>query len=780
MSKRIPFNNDWLFHDGEIKTEFPAMKGPVYTQSKTENKRRGPAAVYYDDKPDDFVGAYPMHELTHEKWEKVTLPHDYMIDSIPKETGNNALCFYDYRNAWYRKHFTLDESYRGKKIEIEFCGVTVDCDVYVNGIYMQHNATAYTPFVIDISDFAKFDTENVIAVHVMTENFENWWYAGGGITRKVWLNVSERVAVERYGVFLAPKKINDREWNIPTEVTVENSGFADKEASVKVEIYGADGAFVTEASGSVKVEGRSTALCKLIMSVTDPKLWDIDDPVLYKAVTTVTVDGELTDTHEDNFGFRTIEFTAESGFFLNGRSVFINGVCGHEDFALTGRAVPDNIMRHKVRLIKEMGANGYRCSHYMADEEFMNAFDKYGLLVMAETRHFSSTPNHMNELRTLIKRDRNRPSVVLWSIGNEEHLFITDQGRRIAEAMTFEVKRLDGTRPVMTANDKKPEVCTVYDASDIVAINYNLPIYDTVREQIPNKCFISSEAGAAGTTRGWYYADNPAKGYINAYDHDINLWFRSREYTYKSLRAHSYVAAYFQWTGLEYRGEAVWPRLCSQSGAVDLFLQKKDAFYQNLSHWSEKPMVHLLPHWNMEGRTDLIPVWAYTNCPKAELFLNGRSLGIKEVEKYGHAEWQVAFEKGEILVKAYDCNGNTVAEDKQITSGRSYSLKLKLENGGDIRANGEDVAIYTCYCVDENGNEVPTANPEVTFATGGYGTIIGTGSDIADHTKVKLATRKMRAGRILVGVRVGDKAGKITLYAESDGLITATHEYEVK
>lgn len=776
MSKRILFTDNWLFHDGEIKTEFPATKGPVYTQSKTENKRHGPASVFYKDGVDDFVG----RELTHERWEKVTLPHDYMIDSIPKETGNNSLCFYDYRNAWYRKHFTLDESYMGKKIEIEFCGVTVDCDVYVNGVYMMHNATAYTPFVVDITDFAKFDAENVIAVHVMTENFENWWYAGGGITRKVWLNVSERVCVERYGVYLNPQKIDDEKWDVLTEVTVENSGLETQNADVKVTVYDKDGNFVADASGSVTVEGRSTSLCKLDMSVTAPMLWDIDSPILYKAVTEITVGGTVTDTHEDTFGFRTFSFDADKGFFLNGRSLFINGVCGHEDFALTGRAVPDNIMRHKVRLIKEMGANAYRCSHYMADEEFMNAFDNYGLLVMAETRHFSSTPTHLNELRTLVKRDRNRPSVILWSIGNEEYYFITDEGRRIAETMTFEVKKLDKTRPVMTANDKKPEICTVYDASDVVAINYNLWMYDTVREQIPNKSFICSELGGSATTRGWYYADSPQKGYITAYDHDVNAWFTGREHNYKFIRSRNYVAAYFQWTGLEYRGEAVWPRLCSQSGAVDLFLQKKDAFYQNQSHWTTKPMVHLLPHWNMEGRTDLIPVWAYTNCPKVELFLNGRSLGAKDVEKYGHAEWNVAFEKGEILVKAYGADGNTVAEDRKVTSGRSYALKLKLENECDVKANGEDVAIYTCYCVDENGNEVPTAAPEVTFATGGYGTIVGTGSDISDHTKVKLATRKMRAGRILVGVRAEGQAGKITLYAESDGLATAVHEFEVK
>ena len=788
MSIIMDFNDSWLFHDGEINTEFPATKGPVYIQAKTEEKRRGPASYFYDDRPDDF-GAMG-HELTHERWEQVTLPHDYIFDSAADENENNALGYYKYRAAWYRKHFRLDDSFKDKKIEIEFCGVANECDAYVNGVFMRHNGTSYVPFMVDITDFAKFGEENVIALHVTTENFEGWWYNGGGIFRDVRLCVSEKVHIEKYGVYLCPRKLGKGSvWRVDAEVSVENSGFVSADAFVRLTVYDPDGNFAASAEGSVIVDARDRAVLNLTLEAADPKLWDIDSPTLYRAETEVFVGGELCDSQSDDFGFRYFEFTPDNGFFLNGRAVFINGVCGHDDFGLTGRAVPDNIARYKVKLLKEMGTTGYRCSHYMYGEETMRAFDREGVLVMAETRHFSSAPVHIEELRTLVKRDRNHPSVILWSLGNEEPFFITDEGRRIAETLSCEVKKLDRSRPVMTANDKKPDICTVYGVSDIVAINYNLDIYDTVRKQIPDKAFISSECCASSTTRGWYYSTSRENGYISAYDIDMGTWIRSREYTNKFLRQRKYVAGAFQWTGIEYRGESTWPGLCSQSGAIDLFLQKKDAFYQNLSMWSDIPMIHILPHWNMEsvscGGKKPVRVWAYTNCPKVELFLNGKSLGTAEVERFGHAEWSVPFEAGELKAKGYSENGEVLAEDVKITAGRSTELRLRLENPDDIHANGKDIALYTCYCVDENGREVPNASPTVRFFTDGYGEIVGTGSDVTDHSKIKLPVRKMRAGRITVAVRVESAPGELVLYAQSencgcDGLKTAVLVYDVK
>ena len=781
MSERILFTEGWLFHEGDITVDPPAVKGPVYTRAKTEGELRGPASFFYEDKPDDYGKA--ERQITHEKWEKVTLPHDYIIRQTPKETGNNALGFFEYPNAWYRKHFVADEAWRGQRVELEFCGVMTTCKVYFNGVYLRYNETAFTPFTVDITDLIRFDgRENLLAVFVSPERPEGWWYAGAGITRKVWLSVKNKVAVARYGVSISPRRYAENLWEVPVSVTLENTSCVPADAQIRVAIETAEGTtcVTAELNGSVTVDARGSEEVQLAMLVPNPMLWELSAPTLYTLKTEVLVDGILTDTAYDTFGFRYFEFTPSDGFYLNGKKTYINGVCSHEGFALTGRAIPDNVMRYQVRLIKEMGANGYRCSHYMFDEEMMNAFDREGVLVMAETRHFSSSPSHVEELRTLVKRDRNHPSVILWSIGNEEPYFIKEEGRRIAETLRAEVLKLDTTRPIMTANDKKPDCCTVYGTSDIVAINYNLDLYDTVREQIPDKCFISSECCATGTTRGWYYEDAPEKAYISAYDKDTNNWFLGREKTYKFFRERPYIAGAFQWAAIEHRGEAKWPRLCSQSGAIDLFLQRKDAFYQNQSMWTEKPMIHLLPHWNMEGRgSDPICVWAYTNCPSAELFLNGVSCGRREIEPLGHGEWRVPFECGELLVRGYDAHGEVVCTDCRITAGKSERLMLRLENAEDLSANGEDIALYTCYCVDAKGNEVPTASPTVSFSTNGLGSVIGTGSDIADHTPVTATVRRMRAGRILVGVRVGKTAGRLRLYAESDGLISAYHEFDL-
>ena len=769
MSERILFVDKWRFHDGEIKVDRPAVKGPVYTQSKTETYRHGPAAIHYDDRPEDF--GMPGHTLTHEKWEWVTLPHDYIVNSPITKNGNNALGFYEYRPAWYRKHFNADESWRGKRVEIEFLGIATECDIYFNGAHLAHSETQYTPIIADLTDFIKFDRDNVIAVHVTTNTLENWWYNGAGICHKVYINVSNPVAVERDGVFVAPKKVTDTLWHIPIEVEVHNNKYFEVAARVKTEIKNNGGEIVCSAEREVTLPPREVTSLSYETELDLPRLWDIDDPYLYYAETYVFVDGEISDKKRDRFGFRTIEFDAERGFLLNGRKRFINGLCGHEDFSLTGKAVPDNIMRHKVRLYKEMGCNAYRCSHSMQDEAFMDAFDEYGIMVMAETRHFSSSPAHMAELRALVRRDRNRPSVFMWSVGNEEHYFVTDEGRRIAENMTFEVKKLDKTRPVMTANDKTPEQCTVYDISDLVAVNYNHQLYDYLHEKYPNKPLFSSECSAAGTTRGWYYASCPERGYMTAYDCDINAWFLSHENTFSYFRERPWIMGGFMWTGMEYLGEAKWPRICSCSGAIDLYFQKKDAFYQNQTFFKDEPMVHILPHWNMQGR-DTVTVYAYTNCASVELFLNGESLGKQLCTKYVHNEWNVKFVPGTISAVAYDTDGNAVARTAHETTGPAVALKLRFENEKDVCANGEDVALFTCYAVDSEGREVPDAECVVSFISDEGVKVVGTGSDNTDHTPPSSPDRRMMAGRVLAAF-IPLCAGKMNVYAKAGGLAPA-------
>ena len=782
MSEKILFNKGWRFHEGEIETSVPAYKGPVYAQAKNERYLRGPASRFYADVPGDFcarAGRLLPREITHENWVAVNLPHDYVISQELKQDRNNALGFFDYHPAWYRKHFTVSEEDKDKRLVLYFEGVSDRCEIYLNGSPLYENLCGYVPFEVDITDFVRFDQDNVLAVHVMpTFSFEGWWYNGGGIYRNVWLEKSNDIAVERYGVYVAPKRLKNDLWLVPLQYEIRNNAFEEKSFRVETKILAPDGTEVAVCNAVGVASSRSVVSLYDQTEIQSPLLWDIETPNLYSAITSVYDDEELLDVSSTTFGFRTIQFTADKGFFLNGKNVKLKGICGHGDFGLMGKVVPDNIHRYKTKLMKEMGVNAYRTAHYPQAEYFMDELDRAGILVMDETRWFSSSPACLEQLRTLIKRDRNHPSVIFWSIGNEENCFLNDYGLRIFRTMKQEVEKLDKTRPIIVANDKSPLECTIYPESDVLGINYNIGLIDPLHEKYPNKPIVFSECCATGSTRGWYYDD--ANGYINAYDRETNMWYRGREETWKFVAEREWFMGEFQWTGLEYRGEAVWPRICSQSGAIDLYLQKKDAFYQNQSHWTSEPMIHLLPHWNWADRMgEEITVFAYTNCDEAELFLNGDSLGKKTIEPYGHGAWSVVYTPGTLEVVGYK-NGKQVAYDKQQTTKAPYALALRADNADDVKANGKDVLLYTCYCVDEDGLEVPNASTFVRFHTNALGTIVGTGSDVCDHTSVTLPERRMRAGAITVAVTLGENEGALKLYAEADGLIPTSLTIDIQ
>lgn len=771
MREKILFDNGWMFHKGDIEVPFPSSKGPVYAQSKTERKLAGPAARAYNSRPDDYSGA--GGEINIYQWEHVELPHDYIIKQTPKEENNNALGFFEYGNAWYRKAFNLCEADKGKRLTLFFEAVATHCTVYLNGCVLKHNFCGYNSFEVDITDFVKFgegkENENLLAVYVSSEEFEGWWYQGAGIYRHVWLCKTSPVAIDLWGVYAMPVEREDGVWDIDAETTVINSDFEDVTVKAVTCFYSENGEKLTEAEGEAFVPAQGKSVVKYHMEAKNPLVWDIDTPHLYSVETRLLADGEEIDRYMTHTGFRTFKLDPNEGLLLNGKHIKINGVCAHQDFGLTGKAVPDNIARYKVEMIKEMGANGYRTSHYPHSEATMDALDSLGFVVMDEVRWFSSSEEGMSQLEMLVKRDRNRPSVLFWSVGNEEPHHITEEGRRICRSMMARIRKLDDKRVVMTAVSNSPDMATVYDELDAIGINYNLNLYDGIHEKYPEKCVFSSECCATGTTRGWYDDDCHEKGYLSAYDKDTNNWFLGRERTWKFLNERPWVLGGYQWIAFEHRGEAVWPRLCSQSGAIDLYLQKKDAFYQNQSLWLDTPMVHLLPHWNFSGREgEPIRVSAYTNCDMLELFLNGRSLGRKEIEKFGHGEWQVTYEPGELKVNAYK-DGELVCTDVRNTTGEPVGLVLKLDNSVS-EANGVDVALISCYCIDSEGREVPDAAPFVSFNANSLGRVVGTGSDISDHIPVHITERRMRAGRITVAVKVGREAGELKVYAKSSGL----------
>ena len=777
MRTKQRFMDNWRFYEGDIESsQLPRPKGPLYRHAKAEVAQIGPGSRNYVDN-NEWA---PLNQCSNYlNWETVRLPHDYVVDKIPDKSINEGLGFLDGGNAWYRKTFKLDPADKGKRISIYFEGVTNCCTVYVNSCLAKRNFCGYVPFEVDITDYAYYGDEvNTIAVYIDNSSHEGWWYDGGGIYRNVWLIKTDMVSVDTWGVYVAPKKIDDTTWEVPIETTVRNDDFCNHRVAVKNEILDEAGNVVAETVSNVNVPLKYKAVLNQKVTVTNPALWSCEAPNLYYCRTTIYRGKTVVDESTVHFGFRTIRFDADKGFFLNDKHVIIKGVCCHEDYGLQGKAVYDRIKRYRIKLLKEMGANGYRTSHYSQSDQTLDELDRQGFLVMDETRWFGPSAEYMEQLETLVKKDRNRPSVIMWSIFNEERLSATELGKKFAEKMSAAVRRLDATRPVTSASDANPQTVKCFDAQDIIGINYNLQNYDALHEKFPNKPIFSSENCATGTTRGWYFDDNPARGYINNLDKDTNSWFRGREVTWKFIMEREWIAGGYQWAGIEHRGEAAWPRLCSQSGALDLYLQKKDAFYQNQSLWTDKPMVHIAGHWNLDGRDgEAVKVRAYTNCDEAELFFNGRSQGRVNVSKYSHADWMVEYQPGEIVVKGY-IGGKEAAIDRIATTGKPVALKLEMQTEA-LFADKNDCAVIHCYCVDENGNKVPDAAPMVHFNCSAEGCIRGTGSDISDHTSMRNADRQMRAGVIAVLAVSNGTAGTLKVYAQSEGLKAARIEIDV-
>lgn len=763
MRCEMDLNENWLFHKGDLAVPGPSDKGPVYIQSKTERKRIGPASYRYFDRPDSYGADV---EMRSEGWEWVSIPHDYVIDQDLKEQENNTLGFLHYDNAWYRRHFTLERGMaEGKRVLLRFDGIAGKSTIYLNGCLMYHNYSAYHTFEVDISDVVSYEKENVLAVYVNTEEFEGWWYQGGGIYRDVHLTITEAVAIDLWGVYAPYKKISEKRWQVDFETTVVNDSYEDCAVSVESLVLDKNGKCVARACGEGCISLRDKKILNYQTIVEDPALWSPESPELYDIKTVLMMNGQEMDCYFTRTGFRTLELSVEKGLLINGKKTMIKGVCCHQDFGLTGLAVPENIARYKIGLMKEMGANGFRTSHYQNSAANMDAFDEMGFLVMDEVRWFESTKEGMEQLEALVKRDRNRPSVIFWSTGNEEPYHVTDVGKRIHKAMAARIRKLDNTRFITAAEDRTPEESTIYDDCDLIGINYNVGLYDQIHEMRPDKVIFASECCATGTTRDWHYPSND-NGRLRDQDRDTNHWFLGREKTWKYLCERPYVIGGYQWASVEHRGEAVWPAICSKSGALDLFLQKKGAFYQNKSHWTQEPMAHIVNHWNFggfEGEDVLVTV--YTNCDELELFLNGESLGKKPIERYGHGEWKVAYAPGCLAVKGYR-NGEMVVKDERNTTGRPDKLKLTLDN--EVKANGKDVALFTCECLDKEGRVVPDASEYVYFSATSPAKILGTGSDNCDHKNVTLAERKMYMGKIRVAVKPQKGQEVLELRAWSD------------
>ncbi|MDF2925376.1 MAG: glycoside hydrolase catalytic domain [Paenibacillaceae bacterium] len=756
MREVINFDFDWKckLAGSEKALSFPDETKPEYSMCKTNGAVAGPASVQY--------------QAAGRDWSAVTLPHDYVITETPSKENSAARGYLKVQEAWYRKLFLLEAADRNKRITLYFEGIMGHSRIYVNGCLLHRNFSGYLSFEVDITDYANFDKENVVAVFVDPTEPEGWWYDGGGMYRHVRLIKTELQSVDLWGVYACPAK-KEETWDVSVETTVRNDDSIEQEVQIKNEILDGMGRTAAEWNQSASVQPKNKSILRDTVPVRNPRLWSVNRTNMYTLRTTVLRDGVEMDQVLTPFGFRTIRFDADGGFFLNEEQLEIKGVCCHQDYGLTGKAMPDRVQRYRMKLLKEMGANGYRAAHYMTAEETMNAADELGFLVMCETRGFHSSPEGISQLEALIKRDRNHPSVILWSIGNEEPLHAQEQGKRIAERMVAAAAALDRSRCITAAVCHKPVDAPVNEGMQVIGLNYNLDCLDELRAKHPQTPILISECCASSSTRGWYLDDCRDKGYYSAYDHLSGVSLGTREATYQIVSERKWIAGTFQWAGIEHRGETAWPRLCSQSGALDLFLQKKDAFYQMQSFWTGTPMIHLLPHWNLPGREgEPVSVWAYTNCEEAELFVNGKSYGTKQARPYTHLEWTVPYEPGTLQAVART-GGAEAARDEAVTAGEAAVLHVRLEDE-NIAADGQDVAIITCFCTDSKGHIVPDASPAVTFSINRYGTLLGTGSDVCDHVPVNSYTRQMRAGLVSAVVRTTKEKGILRVLAQAPGL----------
>ncbi len=760
---KLSMDKGWLFHLGDVPE--PEVKGHTYS--------------YMAAKAGGAVGG-ASPSCSFEGWEPVDLPHDWAVYGEFHPNEGPAHGYKPRGEAWYVKRFRLDEADHDKQILVEFEGISSHAAVYCNGSVVARSFCGYTSFTADITDMAVFgDKVNTLSVYVDANVIEGWWYEGAGIYRHVNMYKKNKLHIKHWGVFVKPVKKTADVWDTNVEITVENSSYQDREFTIRASLKNAKGTEIGHKEEIGIVRGGSDAVINTSILTYSPELWDVDSPNMYTMDCEVFLDGESVDSKSTLFGYRTIEISADNGFILNGRRVQLYGTCNHQDHAGVGVAVPDSINEYRIQLLKEMGTNAFRCSHGNPNPEILDLCDKYGMLVMDENRNFNSSPEGVEQVRSMVLRDRNHPSVVMYSVFNEEPHQGTATGRRIAERLACEIRRLDDTRFLLGAmNTGLLEDVGCADLLDITGFNYITHMYDPFREKYPNQPMIGSENDSAFQTRGEYTTIRE-KQIIDSYDSEAAAWGNTYRDGFKQVDIRKHIMGMFIWTGFDYRGEPTpfeWPSIGTQFGIMDTCGFKKDAFYLNKAFFTDEPMMHLLPHWNWE-KGQKIKMMVHTNCDEAELFLNDTSLGRHTVDKYDMTEWEVEFESGTIRADGYR-NGELVCSDSRTTSGAPAKIMLTASTDAITDDTYGAAAINVCV-VDANGVPVPTADNLIRFITK-EGHIIGVGNgDPNSHEKDKASERKLFNGLCQAIVSAEENAELVTVIAESDGLESAQIEIKV-
>ncbi|ESQ77445.1 beta-galactosidase GalA [Asticcacaulis sp. AC402] len=779
LRQRIRLNDGWRFAFGHLHD---ADKDFGFGLDQRTYAKQGPDS-----------GGAPQAAFDDSGWRELNLPHDWAVELPfvpnpkaselkPNDRGEiwDPAANHGFKPlgreypetsvGWYRKSFSLDKADAGKRISLHFDGVFRSAVVTVNGYIVREHQGGYTPIHIDVTDFLNTDEKpNVVAVRVDASLGEGWFYEGAGIYRHVWLVKTDAVHIPPYGVRVRSKT----DGTVEVATTVRNESDAAQTVTVSAIVFQPGKALPLDTGNqSIAVPPRQTRDVVQTFTVAAPSLWSVDEPHLYEIDTTLSLGDKKVDGVTTRFGFRDVKFDAELGFFLNGKHLKLKGTCNHQDHAGVGAALPDALQYYRLKLLKEMGCNAYRASHNPPTPELLDACDELGLLVIDEVRMMTSSQQGLDDLRTMVLRDRNHPSIILWSIGNEEPQQGTERGAVVARSMKRLSNELDPTRGVTYAMDQGFGYGVTH-VVDVIGFNYRTHLIDEFHAKYPHIPLIGSETASTVCTRGEYILD-AANHIVPSYDTTAPWWATTSETWWTHAADKPYVAGGFIWTGFDYRGEPTpfskWPSISSQFGVFDTCGFPKDNYYYYRAWWRPEPLLHLLPHWNWEGKEGQeISVWAHSNCEEVELFVNGKSAGKKAMPRNRHLEWSVPYAPGRIEAFGYN-KGKVVLKDKRETAGPAARVVLTADRTG-LMADGMDAAVLRAEVVDARGRPVPKAENLIRFEVAGSGSVIGVGNGNPNsHEPDKASQRKAFNGLCSAIVQVGKSPGSITVTASAEGL----------
>lgn len=761
-------NAGWRFHPGDIVPPPLRQQSESYVAAKAGGAR-GAAAVNYSDAD----------------WRVLDLPHDWAMEAPPVETENIAQGYRKRGLGWYRRAISLDPALAGRYIEIQFGAIATNATIWFNGTPVAHNWSGYNGFSIDITAMALFgDKPNILAVRVDADTAEGWWYEGAGIYRDVWLVDRAPVSIVTDGVHADPRKGADGQWRVPVKVTLYSIEKQAAPMEVSVDLIDPDGATVASARGSAHAVPLERSVVRAEIAGISPLLWSIETPNLYSVRTRLLRGGKVVDERVTPCGFRTIRFDAASGFFLNDVATKIKGVCLHQDHAGVGVAVPPALVEWRVRQMKAMGCNAIRCSHGAPDAALLDACDRLGMLVMDENRNFNVSPDYIEQLQWLVQRDRNHPSIILWSVFNEEPFQGTPVGYEMVRRATAAVKALDDSRPVTAAmSNGMFTPVNVAQAVDVVGFNYQHTSYDRFHAANPTIPMLSSEDTSAFMTRGAWETDK-ARKIASSDDTQRAGWGLTQREGWKVIETRPYLAGGFAWTGFDYHGEPTphkWPANVSYFGIVDLCGFPKAAFYLRRAMWvKDRPLLDILPHWNWVGREGQpIKVMLATNLDRVELRCNGKLVGEGKPDPYDMIAFDVPYQPGTLEARGWK-DGRPVATAKVETTGAAVRLRLTPDRQ-ELAGDGVDAQPVTIEAVDAKGRPVPTANMAVDVVIGG-GRIIGVGNGDQTSTAPSKGNRVSLFNGLAQVIVQSDRGstGKLTLTARSEGLRPALASLTVR